>query len=225
MKIKKQLQKSNEEINKKILENGNDLYNTLITENNFDSQTIFKSNNNKKLVLVFSLSSVFIFVIALSIILSFALTNTNKDIQYVDGNNRTIESNLEEINNADSKVSINSERFTYSCYKTYDEASGDTLYYHVTLIHNSDLLEGQISIVENTRYTFDEHYTNEKTTDTYKGYKITYSVELDESDMLPMNKFFGCLEIGDTKVYFKFSGVAFVHATPNLFLDEALIIQ
>ncbi len=226
MKIKKQLQKANKEINDKIIEDGYDLYKTLIDENYFENQEVIQSNKkNRKLVWVFSLSSFFVFVIALSIILSFALRNTDQYIQYIDSNNVTIDCNLNEINNADKKININTQQFTYSCYKTYDKSSGDTLYYYLKMMHKEDLLEGQISIVNNKKYSFKEYYNNEKITGIYNGYTMTYSIKINESGMLPMNKFFGCLEIGETKVYFDFSGIASVHTTPNLFLDEVLIIQ
>ncbi len=226
MKIKKQLQKANKEINEKIIEDGYDLYKTLIDENFFEKQEVVQSSKkSRKLVLAFLLSSAFIFVIALSLILSFSLMNTDQYIQYIDSNNVTIDCNLNEINNADSQININTNQFTYSCHKTYDKVSGDTLYYSLKLIHKEDLLEAQISIVNNKNYSFEEYYNNEKNTGTYKGYTMTYSVKLNESDMLPMNQFFGCLEIGETKVYFDFFGVASVHTTPNLFLDEVLIIQ
>lgn len=226
MKIKKHLQKTNEEINNKIIENGNDVYNALMVENNFNHQeTMSYNRKNKKLVWTFSLSSVFVLVVTISLILSFSLLKNNKSINYHDEDGITIECNLTEINNADNKIDINTDQFTYSCNKTYDKSSGDTLYYSITLTHKTDFLEGQIIIQNNKNYSYKEHYSEEKTTTTYAGYTMIYSVQLDESDMLPLNKFFGCIEIGKTKVYFEFSGVAFECTTPNLFLDQALIIE
>ena len=224
MKIKRQLRQANEEINKQILEDGNDLYNALIIENNISSENVVK-RKNKKLIWAFSLASVIVLVIVLGIILGISFSDKNSPIQYVYENAITVKCDISELNNADDKININTENFTYSCYRVYDKLYDDVLFYCVKLSHNQDLLEGQISIVNNKNYIFKDNYDKEIITGTYKGYKMTYSVRLDELNVLPMNNFFGCVEVGDAKVYFEFSGVAMAHTTPNEFLDETLIIQ
>lgn len=229
MKVKKELQKANEEINAQILQEGSDVYDKLIAENEFIDDSAFKDKKNniffnrKKFVLICSLCSFVILVLSLSIILPIVLKN-NQPIEYLEDNEKIIEVAVDVINSEFSALRINDTEMNCLSSRVYDGKYGDTLYYKITLAGNGEI-EGKLNVVVNKNYVFKERYVGEKIEETYKGYKLTYSVNLDDSDMLPMNNFFGCVEIEDIKIYFEFVGFSEIFTTPLPFLDQVLIIE
>lgn len=179
--------------------------------------------NRKKFVLICSLCSFVILVLSLSIILPIVLKN-NQPIEYLEDNEKTEKVTIEVVNSQLLDVQINSSDFNCSCNKIYDDKYNDTLYFGIFLTNNNEI-SGKLNIVVNKNYVFKERYVGEKIEETYKGYKLTYSVNLDDSDMLPMNNFFGCVEIEDIKIYFEFAGFSEIFTTPLPFLDQVLIIE
>lgn len=229
MKVKKELQKANDRINDQILEEGRDVYDKLMLENIFieEKKERYTSSNifrGKKLGWICSMLSVLIIVLSLSIVLSLVLKN-NEPIQYLEDNQKTVDIAVDDINAVLATFQINTVDFKCECSKIYDEKYDDTLYYKINMISINNGVNGILYLAINKNYIFKERYNGNKIIETYKNNRLTYTRTLDDLDMLPINNFFGCLEIDDVKVYFEFSGFAEIFTTPALFLDQVLIVK
>lgn len=228
MKIKKKLHQLNNDLNETILKQGQSLFDSLclqycVAPTAITSKT---SKNTLKKRLTVALSCILVVVIAISLVW-ILIPGQYDETRYYAKFETSEECTFDDVNAVISKYArLETQSYHFvKATRTYDEPTGDTLYYVVTFDSNEKFLQGCLYFVVNKNYEFMEKYSNlSDVVAYYHGYIMSSIYHSHTVNGFTDLEIYGRVTFGGLLMYFSYAEI-FENTDPRQVLDEMLKIK
>lgn len=222
MKIKKQLKQERKKIDQRILAEGKTLHDQLAEQYCVQSAV---QKPAKKSYASWIVATSCVLVVCLVIGLCVFLTQP-KIPEYLEQNVTRIKSSVEEFNvDTNSDIVLGDDFILVQVMKAIDSLSSDKLYYNISFEQKNGIVTGVVEVVINKHYNYTGNHIGEPQKDKFGNYDMEYSVEEFDLSGLPMNRYFGCINYNDYKIYFTFEDVKLETSSPKTVLNQLLILK
>ena len=227
MKIKKKLKEVRKKIDEQILSEHQDLYDKLVSKHFTVNEESQKESKNKHNIRNWILAVSCVLVVCLVVGLSVSLTKP-KESEYLVQNQVCESATLDEFRLATNSTITFSDNYSISkISRIYDSVSSDTLEYRLYFDHKEEFKSGELYVVVNSRFKFPEDHLSEIINTTIGKYDMEYSVQETTYEGYPINKYFGCIEYVNYKLYFSFEEFKSEssNSSPLSSLNDLLILK
>ncbi len=226
MNIKKILKEDSENVDKQISQEGQKLYKTLSQKYCVQSNgTAVVHKKSSRSALIITIACVFVCLLTAGILW---ISLSHRETEYRKDDERTADITIESIyKETGNKVNINTNAYNIvATNKVYDSVSQDYLYFSVKIKDTNNLVNGNISLVANAKYSFSETYPAEPTETVWNNITVKYAIASHSIDAITTNNVFGYFEYNKLKIYFSYEQMDLGQAaTPIQFLEDALILN
>lgn len=222
MNIKKKLKEERKKVDEKILAEGQDLYNELVNQycTSKTNQTAATNKTRKKWYVAVSCFVVVCLVVGVSVVLTRPASP-----EYLSQNEISVNSTLEEFQTATNSAIGFSEGYSIFAFVRIDDSvTSDTLCYQFSFMHNENFILGELYVVVNNYYKFDEKHLGDIQNSKLGLYDMKYSAKESIVEDVPTNEYFGCINIPDYKLYFSFQELHLDDSMSPLPVLESLLI-
>lgn len=221
MKIKKQLKQERKKIDQRILAEGKNLHDQLVEQYCMPSAV---KKPAKKRYVSWIVATSCVLVVCLVIGLCVFLTQP-KNPEYLEQNVIREDCDLENFHSEIISITMGDDfNFTHVT-KAIDSISQDKLYYYLEFSHKQNFATGKLYVIINKYYNYTGNHIGEPQKDKFGNYDMEYSVEEFDLSGLPMNRYFGCINYNDYKIYFTFEDVKLETSSPKTVLNQLLILK
>lgn len=225
MKIEKILKEERKKIDEQILAEGQDLHDQLVAKYCI-TETAVKKPVKKKKYVKWIASAACVIVVCLAVGLGVGLTRP-KVPEYFYQNEIKIDSTIDEFSkDTNSLISFDSSYTLSNMARIDDAISSDKLYYSLEIVKSANFVIGEINVVVNKYYHFDEKHVGDIQKSKFNQYDMEYSVRETMLEDVPMNEYFGRIDYKGYKIYFSFTELHLDDTpSPNAVLNELLILK